>query len=104
MVLTTARRQQQDEENVYWSLIDSCSLFLDLTKLTALPVKVSDSRRHALTKLDLNGTIDVNELSRGDLQKKDLYASACAVAKTSPLKKSKKNEMAYNDDCGNCIV
>lgn len=77
---------------------DTCSLYLDLAKLAALPVKASrhntESRSHALTKLVRSGVIGVDESVVVVCEKKDLYASACAVARAFPLysKKSKQNQ------------
>lgn len=76
---------------------DTCSLYLDLAKLAALPVKASrhntESRSHALTKLIRNGVIGVDESVVVVCEQKDLFASACAVSRAFPLysRKSKQN-------------
>lgn len=76
---------------------DTCSLYLDFAKIAALPVKASrhntESRSHALSKLVRQGVIGVDESVVVVCEKRDLYASACAVARAFPLysRKSKQN-------------
>lgn len=79
---------------------DSCSLYLDLAKVAALPVKASrhntDSRSHALTKLVRSGVIGVDESVVVVCERKDLYASACAVARAFPLFSMKSKQSTEN--------
>lgn len=74
---------------------DTCSLYLDLAKLAALPLKSSrhntNSRAHAITRIVRSGVIGVDESVVIVCERQDLFASGCAVARAFPLysKKSK---------------
>uniref|UniRef100_A0A336ME14 CSON014120 protein n=1 Tax=Culicoides sonorensis TaxID=179676 RepID=A0A336ME14_CULSO len=76
---------------------DTCSLYLDLAKLAALPLKSSrhntNSRAHAITRIVKSGVIGVDESIVLVCERQDLFASACAVARAFPLysKKSKSS-------------
>jgi len=75
---------------------DTCSLFLDLAKIAALPLKSSrhntNSRSHALTKLVKSNLIGVDESVVVVCEKADLFASACAVARAFPLYTKKSSQ------------
>lgn len=76
---------------------DTCSLYLDLAKLAALPLKSSrhntNSRAHAITRIVRSGVIGVDESVVIVCECQDLFASGCAVARAFPLysKKSKSS-------------
>lgn len=78
---------------------DTCSLYLDIAKLAALPIKSSrhntNSRSHALTRIIRQGTIGVNESIIVVCEKQDMFASACAVARAFPMY-TKKSKVASN--------
>jgi len=67
---------------------DSCSLYLNLATVAALPVKCSrhntPSRSHTLTRLVQNFVVGVNESIVIVCERKDAYASGCAVARAFP--------------------
>ncbi|XP_017780863.1 PREDICTED: probable aminopeptidase NPEPL1 [Nicrophorus vespilloides] len=67
---------------------DSCSLYLNLATVAALPVKCSrhntPSRSHTLTRLVQSYVVGVNESIVIVCEKKDVYASGCAVARAFP--------------------
>uniref|UniRef100_U5EU02 Putative leucine aminopeptidase n=1 Tax=Corethrella appendiculata TaxID=1370023 RepID=U5EU02_9DIPT len=71
------------------SPIDTCSMYLDLAKIAALPLKSSrhntNSRAHAITKLVRNNTMGVNETIVIVCERADLYASGCAVSRAFSL-------------------
>ncbi|XP_059620283.1 probable aminopeptidase NPEPL1 [Phlebotomus argentipes] len=73
---------------------DTCPLYLDLATLAALPLKCSrhntSSRAHSITKLVSTKVTGVNESVVIVCEKKDLFASACAVVRAFPLY-SRKN-------------
>lgn len=68
---------------------DTCSLYLDLAKVAALPTKASrhnsDSRAHALTKLVLSESSGVSESIVVVCERENLFASGCAVARAFPI-------------------
>lgn len=68
---------------------DTCSLYLNLATLAALPVKCSrhnaPSRSHALTKIVRSTTVGVDESIVIVCERSDVFASACAVARAFPL-------------------
>lgn len=72
---------------------DSCSLYLNLATVAALPLKCSrhntPSRSHALTKLIRSSTAGVEESIVIICERKDVFASACAVARAYPLYSAK---------------
>ncbi|XP_044735857.1 probable aminopeptidase NPEPL1 [Chrysoperla carnea] len=74
---------------------DSCSLYLNLATVAALPIKCSrhntPSRSHAITKLVKNCTVGVDESVVILCEKPDLYASACAVARAFPTYSKKSS-------------
>lgn len=76
---------------------DTCSLYLDLAKVAALPTKASrhnsESRAHALTKLVQTHTSGVNESIVVVCEKQNLFASGCAVARAFPLYNRKTSKV-----------
>nr|CAD7606267.1 unnamed protein product [Timema genevievae] len=68
---------------------DSCSLYLNLATVAALPVKCSrhntPSRAHFITKLVKSATVGVDESVVIVCRREDVFASACAVARAYPL-------------------
>ncbi|GAB0092520.1 probable aminopeptidase NPEPL1 [Sergentomyia squamirostris] len=68
---------------------DTCPLYLDLATVAALPTKCSrhntSSRAHSVTKLVSGNVTGVNETVVLVCEKRDLFASACAVARAFPL-------------------
>lgn len=81
---------------------DTCSLFLDLAKVAALPTKSSrhnsDSRAHALTKLVQTNSSGVNESIVVVCERKCLFASGCAVARAFPLYSRKTTKGSASSD------
>ncbi|XP_022910756.2 probable aminopeptidase NPEPL1 [Onthophagus taurus] len=79
---------------------DTCSLYLNLATVAALPVKCSrhntPSRSHAITRLIHNCSVGVDESIVILCERSDVYASACAVARAFPLY-SKKTSAGYAD-------
>ncbi|KAJ3648682.1 hypothetical protein Zmor_020465 [Zophobas morio] len=80
---------------------DSCSLYLNLATMAALPVKCSrhntPSRAHAVTRLVQSCTIGVDESIVMICERSDVYASACAIARAFPLY-SKKTGSSSSDN------
>ncbi|KAI4468808.1 leucine aminopeptidase-related [Holotrichia oblita] len=80
---------------------DSCSLYLNLATLAALPVKCSrhntPSRSHAITRLIQNCSVGVDESIVIICDKSDVYASGCAVARAFPLY-SKKTSSGFSEN------
>ncbi|XP_063704463.1 probable aminopeptidase NPEPL1 [Culicoides brevitarsis] len=78
---------------------DTCSLYLDLAKIAALPLKSSrhntSSRAHAITRIVRSGVIGVDETVVVVCERQDLFASGCAVARAFPLY-SKKSGAGAN--------
>lgn len=76
---------------------DTCSLYLDLAKVAALPTKASrhnsESRAHALTKLVQSNTSGVNESIVVVCERESLFASGCAVARAFPLYNRKTSKV-----------
>ncbi|XP_059484921.1 probable aminopeptidase NPEPL1 [Neocloeon triangulifer] len=68
---------------------DSCSLYLNLATVAALPVKCSrhntPARVHSISKLVRSSSIGVDETVMVVCERSDVYASACAVARAYPL-------------------
>ncbi|XP_069676729.1 probable aminopeptidase NPEPL1 isoform X1 [Periplaneta americana] len=68
---------------------DTCSLYLNLATLAALPVKCSrhnaPSRAHAITKIVRSTTVGADESIVIVCERSDVFASACAVARAYPL-------------------
>ncbi|XP_021916677.1 probable aminopeptidase NPEPL1 [Zootermopsis nevadensis] len=68
---------------------DTCSLYLNLATLAALPVNCSrhntPSRAHAITKIVKSTTVGADESVVIVCERRDVLASACAVARAYPL-------------------
>nr|CAH7721266.1 unnamed protein product [Callosobruchus chinensis] len=68
---------------------DTCSLYLNLATVAALPLKCSrhntPSRAHAITKLVQAQAVGSDESIVIVCQRRDILASACAVARAFPL-------------------
>lgn len=68
---------------------DTCSLYLNLATISALPLKCSrhntPSRAHAITRLVTACSIGVDETVVIVCERQDVYASGCAVARSYPL-------------------
>lgn len=68
---------------------DTCSLYLNLATLAALPLKCSrhntPSRSHAISKIVRSTTVGVDESVVIVCERSDVFASACAVARAYPL-------------------
>ncbi|KAJ9586400.1 hypothetical protein L9F63_019952, partial [Diploptera punctata] len=68
---------------------DTCSLYLNLATLAALPVKCSrhnaPSRAHAITKIVRSTTVGTDESIVIVCERSDVFASACAVARAFPM-------------------
>lgn len=81
---------------------DTCSLYLDLAKVAALPVKASrhnsESRAHALTKLVQTNSSGVTESIVVVCERECLFASGCAVARAFPLYSRKTSKGGTNGD------
>lgn len=77
---------------------DTCSLYLDLAKVAALPLTASrhntPSRAHSVTKLVKSNIVGVDETIVLVCEKADLFASACAVARAFPLYSRKSAQKA----------
>ncbi|KAB0804806.1 hypothetical protein PPYR_01776 [Photinus pyralis] len=80
---------------------DTCSLYLNLATVAALPTKCSrhntPSRSHAITRLVQNCSVGVNESVVIVCEKSDVFASGCAVARAFPLY-SKKTLAVSNEN------
>jgi len=67
---------------------DTCSLYLNLATVAALPTKCSrhntPSRSHAITRLVQNCSVGVNESIVIVCERADVFASGCAVARAFP--------------------
>lgn len=87
---------------LYPAPTDTCSLYLDLAKVAALPKKASrhnsESRAHALTKLVQSNTSGVNESIVVVCERECLFASGCAVARAFPLYSRKTSKGGTNGD------
>ncbi|XP_968492.2 probable aminopeptidase NPEPL1 [Tribolium castaneum] len=81
---------------------DSCSLYLNLATVAALPVKCSrhntPSRAHAITRLVQSCTVGLDESIVIICERNDVYASGCAVARAFPLysRKTGSNTTEYS--------
>lgn len=77
---------------------DTCSLYMNLATVSALPVKCSrhntPSRAHAITRIVQNCSIGVDESIVIVCEKSDVYASGCAVARAFPLYSKKTSQSA----------
>ncbi|KAJ8926070.1 hypothetical protein NQ315_009925 [Exocentrus adspersus] len=77
---------------------DSCSLYLNLATVAALPVKCSrhntSSRAHAITRLVQVASAGNDENIVIVCERNDVYASACAVARAFPLFSKKTSGVA----------
>ncbi|GLV36451.1 granny smith [Carabus blaptoides fortunei] len=75
---------------------DTCSLYLNLATVAALPVKCSrhntPSRAHAVTRLVRNCSVGVDESIVVVCERSDAYASACAVARAFPIYNRKTSQ------------
>ncbi|KAL5282662.1 NPEPL1 family protein [Megaselia abdita] len=75
--------------------IDKCSLYLDLATVAALPLLSSrhntSSRAHAITKLVKSNSLNISESVVIICERKDIFASACAVVRAFPLFSRKTN-------------
>ncbi|KAF5307600.1 hypothetical protein FQR65_LT06756 [Abscondita terminalis] len=80
---------------------DTCSLYLNLATIAALPTKCSrhntPSRSHAITRLVQNCSVGVNESIVIVCERSDVFASGCAVARAFPLY-SRKTPMVNNEN------
>ncbi|KAK4885658.1 hypothetical protein RN001_001929 [Aquatica leii] len=80
---------------------DTCSLYLNLATVAALPTKCSrhntPSRSHAITRLVQNCSVGVNESIVIVCERSDVFASGCAVARAFPLY-SKKTPAVNNEN------
>lgn len=74
---------------------DTCSLYLDLATVAALPLLSSrhntNSRAHAITKLVKSNTLNLSENVVIVCESKDIFASGCAVVRAFPLFSRKTN-------------
>lgn len=68
---------------------DTCSLYLDLVSIAALPLTTSrhntTARSHAITRLVRSKSLNISESIVLVCEKKDVFASACAVIRAFPL-------------------
>lgn len=68
---------------------DTCSLYLDLATVAALPLHSSrhnsNSRCHAITKLVKSKTLNISENIVIVCERNDIFASGCAVVRAFPL-------------------
>lgn len=75
---------------------DSCSLYLELATVGALPLHSSrhntNSRSHAITRLVKSKTIGVDEFVVIVCEREDVYASGAAVARAFSLYSRKTNK------------
>ncbi|KAF5294424.1 hypothetical protein FQA39_LY13409 [Lamprigera yunnana] len=80
---------------------DTCSLYLNLATICALPTKCSrhntPSRSHAITRLVQNCSVGVNESIVIVCERADVFASGCAIARAFPLY-SKKTPAVNNEN------
>lgn len=79
---------------------DSCSLYLDMATIAALPLKSSrhntNSRAHSITHLVKNKTININDTVVIVCERADVFASACAVVRAFPLYSRKTSNNSSN--------
>lgn len=75
---------------------DTCSLYLNLATVAALPVKCSrhntPSRAHAIARLVRTCSVGVDESIVVVCERSDVYASACAVARAFPTYNRKTSQ------------
>ncbi|XP_013779517.1 probable aminopeptidase NPEPL1 [Limulus polyphemus] len=85
-------------EMLHPSPTDICSLYLNLAAVAALPTKCSrhnsPAQGHAVTKLVKNWSSGTDEFIVIICEKKDAFASACAVARAYPLYSTKSSGMS----------
>lgn len=80
---------------------DSCSLYLNLATIAALPIKCSrhntPSRAHAITRLVQLSSVGVDESIVVVCEKSEVFASACAIARAFPqyTKKTSNSAESY---------
>ncbi|XP_055905191.1 probable aminopeptidase NPEPL1 isoform X1 [Eupeodes corollae] len=81
---------------------DSCSLYLDMATIAALPLKSSrhntSSRAHAISNLVKNKTMNVNDTVVIVCERADVFASACAVVRAFPLYSRKTSNNGSNSN------
>lgn len=77
---------------------DTCSMYLNLATLAALPVKYSrhnaPSHAHAITKIVKSTTVGADESIVIVCERRDVLASACAVARAYPMFSRKTSNSA----------
>ncbi|XP_055848714.1 probable aminopeptidase NPEPL1 [Episyrphus balteatus] len=87
---------------------DSCSLYLDMATIAALPLKSSrhntSSRAHAITNLVKNKTMNVNDNVVIVCERADVFASGCAVVRAFPLYSRKTSNNGFNNEKSNNTV
>ncbi|GAB6024089.1 putative aminopeptidase npepl1 [Chamberlinius hualienensis] len=75
--------------NLHPAPTDSCPLYLNFAHVAALPTKCSrhntPSRSHAVSKLVKNLNVGIDQSYVIICERSDVYASACAVARSFPL-------------------
>lgn len=77
---------------------DTSALYLDLATLAALPIKSSrhntNSRAHSITRLVRSKSLSINETIVIVCERKDVFASGCAVVRAFPIysRKSVQND------------
>ncbi|XP_076035523.1 putative aminopeptidase NPEPL1 granny smith protein [Oratosquilla oratoria] len=80
---------------------DSCSLYLNLATVAALPIKCSrhntPSRAHSITKIVKTHSVGAEEYIVLVCERSDLFASACAIARAYPTY-SRKTASGSNTD------
>lgn len=80
---------------------DTCSLYLDLATVAALPLKSSrhntSSRSHAITKVVKNKSLNTDESIVIICERNNVFASACAIVRAFPLysRKSGQDNQSY---------
>lgn len=74
---------------------DTCSLYLDLATVAALPLSSSrhntNSRSHAITKIVKANTLNISENIVVVCERNDIFASGCAIVRAFPLYSRKTN-------------
>uniref|UniRef100_A0A0K8TL09 Putative aminopeptidase npepl1-like protein n=1 Tax=Tabanus bromius TaxID=304241 RepID=A0A0K8TL09_TABBR len=94
----SAETFQNAVSSLHPSPTDTCSLYLDLATIAALPLKSSrhntSSRAHSVTRLVKSKSFSIDESIVIVCEYKDVFASACAVARAFPLysRKSVQND------------
>lgn len=84
---------------------DTCSLYLDLATIAALPLTSSrhntSSRAHAITRLVKNKSFSYNETIILVCERQDIFASGCAVVRAFPLYSRKSCGQSNNNNNSN---